>query len=380
MPGLAAIAIFAAGFASIACGVLLNRVLAQRKAHLHSLQERSETINRLLAFSQTIQGAGRADQIFPALGQYLRDELTLSGLAILTYSADAQPPIRAATFWPVDLVSAQADLSDMDTSLCPCLRQNLPWHFEPDNSPVRCVLDASLKLPLAHAAYCIPFTYGRRNRVVVHMLLAIGQTWTESRKQIAQAYVNASQATLSALELLAEAERQSVTDSLTSLYNRRSLDHLLTREVALAERHNQPLAVVMVDLDYFKSINDAHGHAAGDYLLKAFADCVRITLRKTDLAFRFGGDEFVIALPQTTLAQAQQVMQKLRQAYASVDFSNAISRLQTQPTLSMGVAERSAATHVLTMTQLLSAADQALYAAKTSSRDCIKVYEPPKAA
>jgi len=148
----------------------------------------------------------------------------------------------------------------------------------------------------------------------------------------------------------------------------------------LAERHGHPLSVVMVDLDYFKSINDSHGHAAGDHLLKSFADCVRITLRKTDLAFRYGGDEFVIALPQTTLAQAQQVMQKLKQAFATVDFTHAISRLQVQPTLSMGVAERSAAINVLNMTQILSAVDQALYSAKNSSRDCIRVYEPPQAA
>src|SRR4029077_10239049 len=132
----------------------------------------------------------------------------------------------------------------------------------------------------------------------------------------------------------------SMTDALTGLYNRRSMDHLLQREVALSERHGRPLTIFMVDMDLFKQINDAHAHAAGDYLLKTFADCVRITLRKTDLAFRYGGDEFVIALPQTNLAQAQQVMQKLRQAFATVDFSHAITRLENHPTLSMGVAER----------------------------------------
>src|SRR6516225_280179 len=106
-----------------------------------------------------------------------------------------------------------------------------------------------------------------------------------------------------------------MTDPLTGLYNRRSLDSLLQREVALAERHHTALSLVMIDMDKFKQVNDTHGHAAGDHMLKAFADCVRITLRKTDLAFRYGGDEFVIALPQTPLAQAQQVVQKLRQAF-----------------------------------------------------------------
>jgi len=212
------------------------------------------------------------------------------------------------------------------------------------------------------------------------MLMPVGQTWTEERRQLAQTYANTAQSALTSLHLLAEAEKQSMTDALTGLYNRRSLDALLQREVALAERHQQPLSIVMIDMDYFKQINDTHGHAAGDHLLKAFADCVRITLRKTDLAFRYGGDEFVIALPQTPLVQAQQVVQKLRQAFGSVDFSSAIAKLEHQPTLSIGVAERSISMGLLSLTSLLSAADQALYDAKTLSRNCVRVYQPPKAA
>jgi diguanylate cyclase (GGDEF)-like protein len=158
------------------------------------------------------------------------------------------------------------------------------------------------------------------------------------------------------------------------------MEQLMQREVALAERHSLPLSLVMLDLDKFKAINDTHGHAAGDHMLRAFADCVRITLRKTDLAFRYGGDEFVIALPQTSIHQTQQVVQKLRQAFSAVDFSDAIAHLQTQPTLSIGLAERSAATNVLTLAQLLTAADSALYEAKKNDRDCICVYAPPQAA
>ena len=171
-----------------------------------------------------------------------------------------------------------------------------------------------------------------------------------------------------------------MTDALTGLYNRRSMDQLLQREVALCDRHNHALSLVMIDLDHFKDINDTHGHAAGDHMLRSFADCVRITLRKTDLAFRYGGDEFVIVLPQTPLFQAQQVVQKLRQAFLSVDFSQAITHLDTHPTLSIGVAERSKEGNILTLAALLSAADQALYSAKNSTRNCVRVFEPPQAA
>jgi diguanylate cyclase (GGDEF)-like protein len=182
------------------------------------------------------------------------------------------------------------------------------------------------------------------------------------------------------LHLLNEAEKQSMTDALTGLYNRRSMEHLMQREVALAERHGHPLSVVMIDMDKFKQINDAHGHAAGDYLLKSFADCVRITLRRTDLAFRYGGDEFLIALPQTPIAMAQQVVQKLRQAFSAVDFSDGIAHLEHQPTLSIGVAERSKGQNLLTLAAMLGGADAALYDAKAADRNCTRIYQPPQAA
>src|SRR5690606_6357455 len=129
-------------------------------------------------------------------------------------------------------------------------------------------------------------------------------------------------------------------------------DSLMQREVALAERHGNPLTLVMIDMDKFKQINDTHGHAAGDYLLKAFANCVQMTLRKTDLAFRYGGDEFCIALPQTSSAMAQQVVAKLRTAFSAVDFSSAIHGLEQAPTLSIGLAERSKQHNVLTFQNL----------------------------
>lgn len=370
----------ASGFLAVVAGLIyiLHQVTSQRSTQ-RTLGERTATVNRLLDFSQTIQGAGKADQIFATLSHFLRTELGLSGLAILSSDADALPALELRAAWPEN-VMANTSLAEMDAALCPCLRQNLPRHFKPEGSPVRCGIDTCLNLPTSQSAYCIPFIVGRRVQAVVHMLLPPKEQWTEDRRQLAQTYVNSAHSALTNLHLLAEAEKQSMTDSLTGLFNRRSMDQLLQREIAMAERYSQPMSLVMIDLDYFKEINDTHGHAAGDHMLRAFADCVRITLRKTDLAFRYGGDEFVIALQQTPLFQAQQVVQKLRQAFLSVDFSHAITHLDKHPTLSIGVAERSKAANIMTLASLLGAADQALYTAKNSNRNCIRVFEPPQAA
>ena len=352
----------------------LRQAKADQEQAQQRLTARGRTMDRLLEFSQTIQGAGKLEQIFPSLCHFLESELQLRGAVVLAHETDANAVTQLKAECPSGFVCSP--VAEFDTALCPCLRQSQPRLFRSGASPVRCTIDQYLRSPDGHEAYCIPFNVGRKTQVVVHMLLPAGEQWTEERRQLAQTYANSAQSSLTSLHLLNEAEQQSMTDALTGLYNRRSLEQLLEREVALAERHQRPLSLVMIDMDHFKQVNDAHGHAAGDHLLKSFADCVRITLRKTDLAFRYGGDEFVIALPQTTIRQAEQVVQKLRQAFASVDFSSAIAHLDHQPTLSIGVAERSPAHNLLTLTALLSAADQALYDAKTGTRDCIRLYTP----
>ena len=344
-----------------------------------ALSARKRTVDRLLDFSQTIQGAGKAEQVHTTLAHFLQKELSLSAVTILCHDADSLPATQVKAACPEDCLASPGVVGEMDSALCPCLRQSQPRHFRPE-SPVRCALDQFFKEPQNKPAYCIPFTIGRKMQFVVHMLLPAGEAWTDERRQLAQTYVNTAQSSMTSLHLLAEAEQQSMTDALTGLYNRRSMETLLQREMALAERYNRPLTLFMVDMDLFKQINDGHGHAAGDYLLKAFADCVRITLRKTDLAFRYGGDEFVIALPTTPMSQAQQVVQKLRQAFSTVDFSSAIAHLDAQPTLSIGMAERSTLHNITSLTALLGAADQALYDAKAANRNCVRTYQPPQAA
>jgi diguanylate cyclase (GGDEF)-like protein len=358
----------------------LHQAQEEQKQSKEVLAARTRTVDRLLEFSQSIQAAGKPEQVYATLTHFLQADLQLTGLAMLSIEPDCVPATVVRAAYPLDLLQPERPVGDMDSALCPCIRQHLPRQFRCDGSPVRCTIDSSLKLGQDHPAYCIPFTLGGKTQAVVHMLLPPGREWNEDLKQLAQTYVNTAQSALISLNLLAEAEKTSMTDGLTGLYNRRSLESLMQREVALAERHSHPLSLVMIDMDRFKEVNDSHGHAAGDHMLRSFADSVRMTLRRTDLAFRYGGDEFVIALPQTTVGQAQQVVQKLRQAYSAIDFSDAIAKLDHQPTLSIGVVERSAENNVLTLSSLLTAADQALYDAKNNNRNCTKVYQPTKAA
>ncbi len=119
--------------------------------------------------------------------------------------------------------------------------------------------------------------------------------------------------------LAEEAYRVAVMDSLTSLYNRRYARQRLQDEMMRSQRHNLPLTVIMFDLNDFKLVNDTHGHEAGDKLLKAFADRLRRATRGSDVAARYGGDEFVVILAECSPGDVQYVLKRLEGVHAEID-------------------------------------------------------------
>ena len=156
-------------------------------------------------------------------------------------------------------------------------------------------------------------------------------------------------------------------DALTGSLNRRGLADAFEREAARAERGISPLALVLIDLDHFKRLNDAHGHAAGDQALMHFAVTAGRELRPSDLLARYGGEEFVIVLPDAQLDQAQFCAMRLQAALAAapLEWNGAPIAL----TFSAGVVQRAAGE---TLDQCLSRADAALYAAKRAGRNRVK--------
>jgi diguanylate cyclase (GGDEF)-like protein len=162
-----------------------------------------------------------------------------------------------------------------------------------------------------------------------------------------------------------------LTDSLTGLYNRRHLQHRLEQEVTRAQRYGQSLACLFVDADHFKRINDVHGHAAGDQVLTALAQRLRARLRTSDLATRYGGEEFAVLLPQTEPRNAQVLAEEI---CASIAAEPVVleSGEQVAVTVSIGVAALPATDQrpaVEAGEGLLHAADQAVYRAKESGRN-----------
>ncbi|MFC6015092.1 diguanylate cyclase [Plantactinospora solaniradicis] len=178
-----------------------------------------------------------------------------------------------------------------------------------------------------------------------------------------------------------EAQRLSLTDPLTGLWNYRYLKESVRREIERASRFGRMLSVLALDLDRFKEVNDTYGHAAGDAVLAEFAARIRGAMREVDLAFRQGGEEFVVLLPETDARGAATVAERLGAAVRETPIAIrprpgviAPVRAQVSVTVSVGVAVYP--DHAATGPQLLVAADEALYAAKAAGRDTYRVATP----
>jgi diguanylate cyclase (GGDEF)-like protein len=171
-----------------------------------------------------------------------------------------------------------------------------------------------------------------------------------------------------------ELVRLSNEDALTGLYNRRYLNETIAIEWERAERSEEPLSVVFVDIDYFKLYNDTYGHLQGDKALIRVAGVLRKHMRRTsDIAARYGGEEFVLLLPNTPSAGAQVVANNIMRAVDSLKIEHKTSNVAEHLTLSIGVATW-AQEENMTMNKLIAQADAAVYQAKAEGRHAIRVF------
>ena len=159
-------------------------------------------------------------------------------------------------------------------------------------------------------------------------------------------------------------EELSVTDKLTQLYNRLKLDEIFSMKLASARRYNSTFSVIMMDIDYFKSVNDTWGHQAGDDILKEFATIIKNNIRETDVVGRWGGEEFLILSSESDLESAIELSEKLRELVSLFKFSYAGHK-----TASFGVSSYHAGDDEKTM---VKRADDALYRAKENGRDRVE--------
>ncbi len=172
------------------------------------------------------------------------------------------------------------------------------------------------------------------------------------------------------LEMQRKYQRYASTDALTGLHNRGWLDDAFDREIKRSERDQLPLALIMIDVDDFKNYNDAYGHLAGDKVLVSVADAIRSPLRPNDLVARFGGEEFAVLLPETTVDNARIIAERLRKRVSETDPGELDGKVLPKATISLGIAGRQSG-YMLDM--MIAAADVAMYHAKRSGKNRIEI-------
>jgi len=174
--------------------------------------------------------------------------------------------------------------------------------------------------------------------------------------------------------LFAEARRHATIDELTGVWNRRSFFENVRREFQRSQRTLHPLAILMIDVDHFKSVNDTYGHAAGDQVLRGVAERCRNQLRVIDIIGRYGGEEFAVALPETDIYAAGQIAERLRIAVERAPFVTDYGSISL--TISVGAAVYHPGDHI-TLDAVIDRADRALYIAKRSGRNSVRIWSYP---
>jgi len=162
------------------------------------------------------------------------------------------------------------------------------------------------------------------------------------------------------------AVRAAQKDPLTGINNRAAMDSSLAREIEMARRHRMPLSLIVMDLDKFKSINDGYGHATGDEIIKTFTKVVNGIIRKTDMLFRYGGEEFVVIMSNTGRDGSLLLAERIRRGIEKLEVLLPQARIPV--TVSLGVASLNGKEDAKA---LFNRADQALYQAKAEGRNCV---------
>jgi diguanylate cyclase (GGDEF)-like protein len=229
---------------------------------------------------------------------------------------------------------------------------NIQWVLFGSGPNILSILAVPLKLKgeirgMISAQSYQPYSYKKEDMELLEILAAHAATAIESA------------------QLFSKAQHLATTDAVTRLYNRHAFFELAEREFKRAYRYMRPLSAMMMDIDYFKIINDTYGHAAGDEALHKIARNIFEELRETDILARYGGDEFVAILPETNDSQALKIAERLCEQLIHIND-------QTKVTLSIGISDLKPSDNRLT--QILERADHALYAAKRGGRNQAQVY------
>jgi diguanylate cyclase (GGDEF)-like protein len=247
---------------------------------------------------------------------------------------------------------------------CPAVRRGQTLEFDDSGALATC---PHLQVrPEGVSALCVPVTVLGTPSGVVHLTGTLGHHFSELQRTRAQALATQAGERIGLLRAMASSQLAAITDSLTGLLNRRSAEEALRR----LDKERVPYAIAFADLDHFKILNDAHGHAAGDRALRHFATIALSSVRMGDLVCRFGGEEFLLVYADCDVTEAAPIVHRLRAALGA-----SIAAAGVPPfTVSLGLAD---STYADEATDVIALADAGLLMAKREGRDQLIIASKP---
>jgi diguanylate cyclase (GGDEF)-like protein len=313
-------------------------------------------------FTDTMQVASDEDEAQQLLKRYLEWILAPSSAVVLTRNNSADR-LEAATPLPAGSPLATT-LRGAEPRSCLAVRSGR-MHREGDGRPA--LLSCAVCAPCPGASSCVPLVVG--GEVIGSVLLVRPAPFDEADEQRIHESVSQAAPVLANLRNLAIAAIRAATDGLTGLPNKRAVTDALKRVFAQASTTKSPLALLVLDIDHFKRVNDTRGHAVGDQVLANIGAVIRSVLRAGDFAGRNGGEEFAILLPATEIHVALPIAERVRAAIAEISLPGS----DVTVTVSIGVA--GFPDHASTPNQLERFADAALYLAKRQGRNRVELAE-----
>jgi diguanylate cyclase (GGDEF)-like protein len=319
---------------------------------LQQQAEREIAVNRI---ATAIRNSLELDQVLGTAAREVGRALSVDCCAVRVEESSAGPVITKYHLRVADDedVTESRFLEDIQ-EIAPMLGKSLETHIVDTDHCDQVLTNIDAVVPLIFKKHFVGVLAVRSRDV--------SRVWAENELLLLQTVADQLAVAVYQAHLFAETQQQALTDALTGCYNRRSFELQLQRDLNLATRMRQPLSLIMMDLDRFKHINDNFGHETGDLALRLLANALRSELRAVDTAARYGGDEFMIILPQANSEGAKVVAERLRQRIQEIEVP-IFGRLSA----SFGIASFPA--HATTRDTLVAIADKALYDSKDSGRN-----------
>ena len=342
-----------------------QRIL-DREARLASQGAEAEALR---AYFEVLQQLSEEGEVHDLLARALRDRLELAGVNVLVMSNGENRMEVALPALPAASTSLFPILNE--PMRCRAVRTSGTVALADAGAPTACRCE--LGVPAEGSYLCMPLLATGHVIGLVNLQSSQRGYFTSERQRVAQAYAGPTATALSSIRLLKLARDRALRDGLTGVYNRRFLAEFLPRQILLGARAGQPLSALMIDIDHFKSFNDTYGHEAGDRVLVAFVRALQTQIRASDVLVRYGGEEFLVLLPDTATEGAALVAERMRAAVEALPLGSIGLPRGVAIRTSIGVA--SLPESAIDEETLLRAADGALFRAKGEGRNRVVVAE-----